>query len=83
MQPKEVEARTREYLPALMECWKWRRDARNVCEGDLVLVVDQNFPRGCWPLGRVLGGLPGNNGRVKDWYLHVTCHKTVLLEIAK
>ena len=44
----------REYLPALTERRKWKKDARNVCEGDLVLVVDENSPRGCWPLGRVL-----------------------------
>ena len=44
----------REYLPALTERRKWRNEARNVCEGDLVLVVDEKSPRGCWPLARVL-----------------------------
>ena len=34
-------------LPALTERRKWRKDARNVCEGDLVLVVDENSRRGC------------------------------------
>ena len=31
----------REYLPALTERRRWREDARNVSEGDLVLVVNQ------------------------------------------
>ena len=55
----------REYLPALTERQKWTNDARNVCEGDLILVVDENSPRGCWPLGRVLRVLPGDDGRVR------------------
>ena len=66
----------REYIPALTERRKWKKDARNVCEGDLVLVVDENSPRGCWPLGRVLRALPGDDGKVRaaeDWYLHPTC----------
>ena len=37
-----------EYLvPALTERRTWRKDDHNVCEGDLVLVVDENSPRGC------------------------------------
>ena len=51
-----------EYLPGLTERRKWRKDARNVCEGDLVLVIDENSTRGCWPLGRVLRALPGVMG---------------------
>ena len=49
----------------LTERWKWRKDARNVCEGDLVLFVDENSPRGCWPLGHVIRAFPGDNGRVR------------------
>ena len=55
----------REYLPALTERRKWTNDARNVRKGDLVLVVDENSPRGCWPLARVLRVLPGDDGRVR------------------
>jgi len=55
----------REYLPALTERRKWTNNARNVREGDLVLVVDENSPRGCWPLARVLRVLPGDDGRVR------------------
>ena len=36
-----------------------------VCEGDLALIIDENSLEGCWPLGRVLRALPGDNGRVR------------------
>ena len=76
MQPKEVETCTSydqalletlapEYLPALTERQKWKKEARNVCEGDLVLVVNENSPRGCWLLERALRALPGDDGRVR------------------
>ena len=55
----------REYLPALTERRKWRKEARNVCERDLILVVDEDSPRGRWPLGRVLRALLGDDGRVR------------------
>ena len=54
----------------LTECRKWRKDARNVCEVDLVLVVNENSPRGCWPLGRVLRALPGDHGKVRAAEVH-------------
>ena len=41
-------------------------DAHIVCEGDLVLVVNENSsPRGCWQLGRVLRALHGDDVRVR------------------
>ena len=52
-------------LPAMTERRKWRKDARNVCEGDLVFVLDENSCRGCWPLGRVLRALPEDDWRVR------------------
>ena len=55
----------REYLPALTERRKWRNEARNVCEGDLALVVYNKSPRGCWPLARVVRVFPGDDGRVR------------------
>ena len=55
----------RECLLALTERRKWINEARNVCEGDLVLVVDEKSPRGCWPLARVITVFPGDDGRVR------------------
>ena len=44
---------------------KWQRDVRNLTTGDLVIVVDENSPRGRWPLGRVTRVLPGDDGRIR------------------
>lgn len=42
-----------EYVPALTEKHKWTESRRNVAVDDLVLIVDNNSPRGKWPTGRV------------------------------
>ena len=57
--------RLQEYLPELMEYQTWKNDARKAHEGGLVLIVDENSPHGCWPLGCVLRVFPGNDGRVR------------------
>ena len=44
----------REYVPNLLERRKWTSQVRNLKQGDLVLVVDTDSPRGVWPLGRFL-----------------------------
>ena len=71
----------REYLPALTEHRKWRKDARNVSEGDLVLVADENSPRGCWPLGRVTQVLPEDDGRVRAAEVRTKSGTYVLLVV--
>ena len=55
----------REYLPRLIERRKWLEDRRNLRVGDLVLIVDNNTPRGHWPLGLVLKTMPGSDGIVR------------------
>ena len=45
---------TREYLPNLLERKKWNMLRRNLEVADLVLLADESFPRGKWPLGRVV-----------------------------
>ena len=42
-----------EFLATLNTRKKWRKKKDNLKVGDVVLVVDQNAPRGQWPLGRV------------------------------
>ena len=54
-----------EYVPFLIERRKWLKDRRNVKEGDIVLVVDRNTPRGEWPVGRILRPNPSPDGRVR------------------
>ena len=44
----------REYLPQLQERHKWTNQRRNLSIDDVVLVIDDKFPRSSMPLGRVL-----------------------------
>jgi len=56
----------REYLPSLTERRKWTRDVPNLCEGDIVLIADENQPRGRWPVGRVIRPILGDDGVVRS-----------------
>ena len=44
----------REYLPQLQARQKWVNPSRSFAVGDIVLVVDERFPRSSWPLGRIV-----------------------------
>ena len=54
-----------EYLPYITTRPKWRREAREIVEGDLVLVMSENLPRGRWPLARVMRTVSGDDTRVR------------------
>ena len=56
----------REYLPELQRRNKWYKKRRNVEIGDLVLIADENTPRGLWPLGRVVSVNEGRDGLVRS-----------------
>ena len=56
----------REYVPDLIERRKWLRPQRNIGVDDLVLIVDQNIPRGHWPLGKVIKVVPGTDDVVRS-----------------
>ena len=55
---------TCEYLPTLQEGRKWNETRRNLEVCDLVLLTDESFPRGKWPLGRVLEVVVTRDGLV-------------------
>ena len=57
---------TREYVPTLIKREKWTRDTQPLAVGDVVLVAEDNLPRGRWPLARVSKLLPGRDGRVRS-----------------
>ncbi|XP_076032463.1 uncharacterized protein LOC143020186 [Oratosquilla oratoria] len=42
-----------EYLVELQRRQKWNSESPNLSVGDLVLIMNENSPRGSWPLGRV------------------------------
>ena len=55
----------REYIPTLQQRQKWICEKDNLKIGDVVLVVDNNSPRGRWLLGRVIKTFPGRDGKVR------------------
>ena len=44
---------TKEYLPALQITQKWQNSHHNIQVNDIVLVTNNNIPRGKWPLAIV------------------------------
>ena len=57
---------TREYLPTLQQRKKWNLPRRNLREGDLVLLADETYPRGKWPLARVVEVMTSQDGYVRS-----------------
>ena len=55
----------KEYLPSLAIRLKWNKEERNLKEGDLILMKNDDAPRSHWPLGRILKTFPGRDGRVR------------------
>lgn len=53
-------------MPSLTEIRKWRVNHRNLAPGNVVLVVDENSPRGEWPVGRITEVFPGPDGVVRS-----------------
>jgi hypothetical protein len=66
----------REYLPELQRRRKWLEIKRNLREGDLVLLVDENTPRSLWPLGVVVKATESSDGLVRS--VQVRTKSTVL-----
>ena len=54
-----------EYLPNLTLRAKWYKTQNALKVNDLVLVIEDNYPRGQWQLGRVTEILPGTDGVVR------------------
>jgi len=54
-----------EYLPTLQLRHKWLRPKRNLQDGDVVLIMDENTPWKNWPLRRIIQTFPGKDGLVR------------------
>ena len=68
-------------MPYLVRRSKWRELQRNVRCGDLVLVVDEDVPRGKWRLGRVTAPIACADGLVRS--VEVTTLGTLVRPIGK
>ena len=56
---------TREVFPSLVINPKWHTEARDVKNGDVVLIEDANVLRGQWKMGVVTRAIPSLDGRVR------------------
>ena len=56
----------KEYLPELQSRAKWHQTKSNLKEGDLVLILSENMPRGVWPMGLVEEVHEGSDGLVRS-----------------
>ena len=77
----------KEYLPILQTRTKWRKALPNVKQNALLLLVNDNTPRGHWNLGRVIETYPGPDGllwtvkvKTKDSVYVCPIQKLCLLE---
>ena len=55
----------KEVVPGLHPRSKWRAAQKDLTEGDVVLVVEPDLPRGRWALGRITKVFPGPDGHVR------------------
>ena len=55
-----------EYIPLLQERSKWYDSVRNLEVGDVVLMCEDNAPRGQWPMGVVEETHQGSDGLVRS-----------------
>lgn len=56
----------REFLLELQRRTKWCRPCRNLEEGDIVVVHDDQMPRNCWPLAKVVKTFPSADGTIRS-----------------
>lgn len=76
----------KEYLPTLHERKKWTKEECNLQQGDIVLMMSENVPRGNWPKGTVVNTYSSEDGFVRKVSMRTSSgsydrpiHKLVLL----
>uniref|UniRef100_A0AAG5DR31 Integrase catalytic domain-containing protein n=1 Tax=Anopheles atroparvus TaxID=41427 RepID=A0AAG5DR31_ANOAO len=63
------------YLPTLTKRSKWHQTSTSLKEGDLVVIVDESLPRGCWPKGRILQAIPSKDGQIRKVHVQTAWGK--------
>ncbi|XP_058817409.1 uncharacterized protein LOC131680718 [Topomyia yanbarensis] len=56
----------RDYLPEISKQTKWYKDVKPIGIGDIVVIVDSQLPRNCWPKGRIIAVNISRDGRVRS-----------------
>ncbi|XP_055633370.1 uncharacterized protein LOC129773750 [Toxorhynchites rutilus septentrionalis] len=55
-----------EYLPTITRRTKWFNQVKPIAVGDVVIVVDPDLARSCWPKGRVVSVTTSSDGQVRS-----------------
>ncbi|XP_028982417.1 uncharacterized protein LOC107045061 [Diachasma alloeum] len=55
----------KECLQRYQAIYKWTHREENIKVGDMVLMIDENYPLAQWPIGRVIAIRPGADGLTK------------------
>ncbi|RXN37591.1 hypothetical protein ROHU_001910 [Labeo rohita] len=66
----------REYLPTLQYRRKWNEIRRNLQEGDIVLLKDNQAARNVWPMAVVTSAIHSQDGKVRTVNLRTTAQGT-------
>lgn len=61
-----------EYLPEITRRTKWYADTKPIAIDDIVIIVDPNLPRNCWPRGRIVATHIGKDGRIRSATVRTT-----------
>ncbi|XP_055617605.1 uncharacterized protein LOC129762983 [Toxorhynchites rutilus septentrionalis] len=56
----------RDYLPELTRRTKWFNTVKSIEINDVVIVIDPELPRNCWPKGRIISVNQGKDGQVRS-----------------
>lgn len=79
-----------DYLPLLIKRQKWLRPKRNLHPGDLVLLREDNVPRGHWPMARIINVRTSSDDLVRSVTLKTRqgqynrpIHRVILLEASE
>lgn len=54
-----------EYLRSQQQRYQWINKTKNIAEGELVVLIDDNLPPMKWKLGRVVSTFPGDDGLIR------------------
>ena len=55
----------RKYLPGLSVRQRWTKEETPLKQNDVILISEDNIPRGKWKLGKIVDTFPGKDGRIR------------------
>ena len=72
-----------EYVSELQRRTKWISTQRNLAKGDLVLVIDELFPREQWPMAVIMDTFPSDDGLVRRVLVKTVSQKILERDVRK